>query len=141
MRPFRFRAWDKDKKIMLYDMCDPDIQKWAELYDLKLGEWLHPTVWKMGMLNGTLMQFTGLTDKNGKEIYESDIVEYFFSFTDKRRCISTIQFSQYDDDEQYSTWHHLGWNYEEGSLADKHNQMEVIGNIHQHPELINDKAK
>jgi len=52
-REIKFRAWDKKSKIMKYDI---------NIISNSFGE---------------LLQFTGLKDKNGKEIYEGDIIEYF----------------------------------------------------------------
>ena len=64
MRELKFRAWNGNKiipheEIYIYDghPCYKD-------------EYDH-----IGVANGVLMQFTGLLDKNGKEIYEGDIVE------------------------------------------------------------------
>lgn len=58
MRELKFRAYDKDDKVM-YEMDDV-----CTVTD----------VFNIGQRYDTLMQFTGLTDKNGKEIYEGDIV-------------------------------------------------------------------
>ena len=52
MREIKFRLWNRTLKIMFYN-----------IYDVKVRE------------RTVLMQFTGLHDKNGKEIYEGDIVE------------------------------------------------------------------
>jgi uncharacterized phage protein (TIGR01671 family) len=74
-----------------------------------------------------LMQFTGLHDKNGKEIYEGDIVRY----TDhngqasiKRVIYAAPCFRLQAYGNQVRTWHH---------------HAEVIGNIHEHPELLEGK--
>jgi len=88
MREIKFRAWDKKRKKMIYltPEVDPkncgnlvycDIETLAiglhgGLYLLdECGNWEYPD--NLGE-SYEIMQFTGLKDKNGKEIYEGDIV-------------------------------------------------------------------
>lgn len=61
MREIKFRAWDRKVKVMR--VWEPKKQ-WLEA----LGNPFNETDYKA-------MQFTGLLDRNGKEIYEADIYE------------------------------------------------------------------
>ena len=69
---------------------------------------------------GTVEQFTGMHDKNGKEIYEGDIVLI-------REGIAVITF--YCGSFWCSFWTLL-------LLSDRGVEVEVIGNIYENPELI-----
>lgn len=77
----------------------------------------------------TLGQYTGLKDKNGKEIYEKDIIQY----EDIRKGV--VEYS-----EKYAQFTLK----ETGSIADEHEALrefnikvfEVIGNIYDNPELL-----
>jgi len=73
MREIKFRAWDNINKRICY--FQPGFE-WNDEYDLW---YLSPADWGKRVSdvpygeNINLMQFTGLKDKNGKEIYEGDI--------------------------------------------------------------------
>lgn len=72
MRPIKFRAYDKEKKIMVHDQD----QSVGEIYNLQIGSYIPLTVRKIGEFYETYMQFTGLYDCKENPIYENDIVKY-----------------------------------------------------------------
>ena len=73
----------------------------------------------------TIGQYTGLTDKNGKKIFEGDIVNIeYLETTVKNSVIEYIGSSFYGSTDSDS------WE------LDEYNQLEVIGNIHDNPELL-----
>lgn len=128
MREIKFRAFYKTKKEMVYfpklsaiayngkisleTMSDKfmggEERWWQELSDL--------------------MQFTGLKDKNGKDVFEGDI-------------LSTLQ---YEDKVATVEWrgNHFGMGFSmchDGvpvDMDDDWSEFEVIGNIYENPELI-----
>lgn len=71
--------------------------------------------------NLDLMQYTGLKDKNGKEIYEGDIVK-FVNLT--ALLDSPYPFEVEWDQQGY--WNIAGYDFE----------LEVLGNIYENPELL-----
>ena len=102
MREIKFRAWDKIQKKM--------IPEWFSIH--KNHEPLE------------FMQFTGLKDKNGKEIYEGDVVKGDY------RVIWKQKFASFG-------LVHPSWLFVHyfGEAADPE-ECEVIGNIYESPELL-----
>lgn len=116
MREFKFRAWDG--KFMRYDFVVAGSQYCNALSILQDEEFARSTYkvyeWKV-------MQFTGLLDKNKREIYESDVVK------DLDGCISPVKW--------FNTFDGYDWN---GFHCDFElwSGVEVIGNIYENPELL-----
>ena len=80
-----------------------------------------------------IQQFTGLFDKNGKEIFEGDIIQYLRLF-DKEGYIKTLtSFIRYEDAK--FGFDLTGFNGMFFNLSDEWN-VEIIGNIFENPELL-----
>lgn len=122
-RPIKFRVWDKRENKGMHTQ--------NMLYDAQLHHFWQDFVDYPGY---ELMQYTGLTDKNGKEIYEGDIVQY-------------NQNSSYDNMDFITKWSDdkLGFIFQSNSGEQLVNQtphlnrfkhLEVVGNIFENPELL-----
>ena len=121
-REIKFRAWEdvgtKGTFRMTYDIGVLPIinqNEWVENANI----FINPTKG-----SSILMQYTGLKDKNGKEIYEGDIMKD--NWTDS---IGYIEFS----DGQFKA---SSFGYAE-DIACRMEESEVIGNLYQNPELLN----
>lgn len=76
-----------------------------------------------GKVWGNVEQFTGIYDEHGKEIYEGDIVLYYDLFF-------TIIFD-------YGMFYGNGKHDDIKLDSCDYNKIEIVGNIHQNPELLN----
>ena len=132
MREHKYRAWDKNLEFMIdpaflsldgngliavfYENCDDEESLWVT----------DPII----LENIELLEYTGLKDKSGTEIYEGDIVKYPH---DPHSCIV-----------QWQELGAVGWSLKPtgGDTAwtqygmNSHDELEVIGNIYENPELL-----
>jgi uncharacterized phage protein (TIGR01671 family) len=76
-----------------------------------------------------LLEFTGLKDKNGVEIWESDV----FTCNDFEGYKAVVSFSHgaFGYIDKYGDFEHL-WDDEDTGVSD----LEILGNLHEHPELL-----
>lgn len=77
----------------------------------------------LGVIPETVGQFTGLTDKNGRKIFEGDIVDYISSDVIGNPKTGTIIVEDMTD---YDTMIYLNHS----------DELQIIGNIHDNPELL-----
>lgn len=77
----------------------------------------------------TVGQFTGLCDKNGKKIFEGDIVKFKSGVT--RSVVFDEHLAEFEFDKHDPVENHDGW-----ALCCDHDFCEVVGNIHDNPELL-----
>ena len=119
MREIKFRVWDSERKKIL------PIQR----HSFKTGKSM-PYGWNIEYVFDGLMQYTGLKDKNGKEIYEGDIL----------RHINPKQFknSVYEVVFLNGGFAIKGDDYIEdlNEFLKSSSSAEVIGNIYENPELL-----
>lgn len=143
MREIKFRAWDKklnkiwhsfdfpDQYLMMFDgtIVDRNGYDWM---GLGLGEFVYDRF--------ELMQFTGLFDKNGKEIYEGDIVKISYGTAIVKFINECGAFMLYWIDDNEANMELVAFSnngYRAGrSRAWEKDIPEIVGNIYQNQELI-----
>lgn len=123
-REIKFKAWLKKQKKMVevhkIDFQDRVITHYLD--DLPF-----PTLIKCSFDDVELMQYTGLKDKNGKEIYDGDIMKVTPPIWAKEGIFKVI----YDNGRFIITDNKVWQNI--GTLVE---YSEVIGNIYDNPELL-----
>lgn len=83
-----------------------------------------------------LEQFTGLTDREGKEIYEGDIVQDVYTGLGGKESLGPIGLIRWIS--KADGWDYSGWTSSPARLysGQEDNPTKVIGNIHENPTLL-----
>jgi uncharacterized phage protein (TIGR01671 family) len=127
MRGIKFRAWDKEENRMIYDTERDSMSYW---------DWVTWT--SVEIVNSQLrsnsyewLQFTWLKDKNGKEIYEGDVVE------NKRNSVKDLI---EDNTTVWNRWEvrfdNSAFRVHAFTLNQIARDLEIIWNIHENKELL-----
>lgn len=129
MRPIKFRFWDEDKKQMFGVIAIPNSFKGETkplVVDIDDDGIYRPE-------KSVLEQYTDLTDKNGVEIYEGDIVHGYDQEPDRGDGYIGSSVIEVVNFKHGAFWIGDSW-YKVTVMTPP--IVEVIGNIHENPELL-----
>lgn len=118
MRDIKFRAWCEttSRAMEYFSLLDDDCPKFAQALF-------------------AIMQFTGLKDKNGKEIYESDILERTNCIGLKDKIVVSFGWHGERLSHEFDYGYNLAWAEEDFKTETLHD-MEVAGNIYENPSMV-----
>ena len=144
MRNLEFRTWDEEEERFFYTDITAHIQgsgEWARCFwctDSPHDDYYeHPRT-----MNTIIEQFTGLLDKNGVKIFEGDIV-HCIRMADNNAFEAWTSYDGYDPETKAIPFEikregqgiDIDWPCD---IRWNPYWWEIIGNIHENPELLND---
>ncbi|MEN2346497.1 YopX family protein [Lentilactobacillus parabuchneri] len=126
-REIKFRIWrapDEYTKVSW-------MESWDSLLNYSMSD-----IFQLDNPDDVLEQFTGLKDRNGKDIYEGDILAWHSNIYRKHDWVGLVLyrgagFAVQESDKSYSSPEWL-----DCACRKDANIIEVIGNIHENPELL-----
>lgn len=154
-REIKFRIWDVERKQMRY--LEPlqalyiswgDVKVEANNEDSKeMG-----TYWNYAKDKAIIQQFTGVKDKNNREIYEGDLIKYTYVYDvdpegikiDEviwRGTCCADEYCSYIEcwmvgNFPLSSWRDGGVFYGRGTEIYREHGIEIVGNVFENPELL-----
>ena len=134
MREIKFRGQrQSDNKWIYGDLLQPI--EICDIYEISDCESIDGS--RYDVVEDTIGQYTGLKDKNGKEIYEGDILQ-------DKDCIYKVIFEYGSFDGKIievlrNVGTQKGMTYQLSFIISDNDNIKVIGNIYENPELLEDK--
>lgn len=120
MREIKFRIWNKShKKMNYFDSPSLKIDHDSGLHFKVKEEHIY-----LGGYADDIMQYTGINDCNGKEIYEGDIIKVFDGCKNK-----------FNEEPSLVEFYYGAFNPRGYCVCDL-SKCEIIGNIYENPELM-----
>ena len=122
MREIKFKAWTGTEMFVNETWEHFSVRKNGQIIYTKMspmgGRAIHDDVTQKWVV----MQYTGLKDVNGVEIYEGDIIENHFRKKGVVECVG----------DRFSWIHGIDW----GEIEVDYEGIKVIGNVYENPELL-----
>ncbi len=136
MREIKFRVWSKIKQRWVENMlllACIDGLPFSHIVEVDEESNIRHHVYNASGLELIVQQYTGLKDKNGKEVYEGDFIKYEHPSDEqvKLRNTSNIVLVRWTEEHHD---HHPG--FITNDLWGQYGDFEVIGNTFENPELI-----
>ncbi|MDB1104842.1 YopX protein [Lentilactobacillus parabuchneri] len=129
-REIKFRIWRAPDEYSKTSW----MESWDSLMNYSMSD-----IFQLDNPHDVLEQFTGLKDKNGKDIYEGDILAWHSNIYRKHDWVGLVLyrgagFAVQESDKSYSSPEWL-----DCACRKDANIIEVIGNVHENPELLEEE--